>query len=305
MGTLLAPMALRAQAPQAARGPLVWLDMDQAQLDSAYDQRAYAPNMDRVLQQQAFMNEQAQARLPSPARVAYGSAAIETLDLYRAARSRAPIHVFLHGGTWRTRTAQDFAYVAEPLVHRGAHVLIPDFSPVDEVAEGLVQQVRAAVAWAFAHADEFDGDRERIFVSGHSSGGHLAGAVLTTDWAGDYGLPGDLVKGGLCISGMFDLRPVRLSWRNSYLNLTDASERALSPIRHIAKLTAPVVIAYGSEETPEFQRQSREFAAAVQATGQSVELLTARGYNHFEILSTFANPFGFVGHAVLSQMGLA
>jgi arylformamidase len=253
------------------------------------------------------MNAQALERLGAPARFAYGNAAIEALDLYRTDQSRAPIHIFLHGGTWRTGMAQNFAYIAEPFVQAGAHVVIPDFASVEMVADGLselVRQVRDAVAWAYVHAAEFDGDRDRIFISGHSSGGHLAGAVLTTDWRGGHDLPADLVKGGLCISGMFDLRPVRLSWRNSYLNLTDASEQSLSPMRHIAQLTAPLVVAYGTEETPEFQRQSREFAAAVHAAGKTVELLTAPGYNHFEILSTLGNPYGILGRAALAQMGL-
>ncbi len=292
---------------EAEKGPVVWLDMDQAELDAAYDQRVWAPNMDRLNEQRDVRNLAARARLDPPVRFAYGPTPTEMLDVYRTSRDNAPIHVFFHGGTWRFGTAADYAYMAEAFVHRGSTLVIPDFSVVDDVEGGLSvlgRQVRDAVAWVYENAEQFGGDRERIFVSGHSSGGHLAGVVLTTDWLGDYGLPADLVKGGLCASGMFDLEPVRLSWRNSYLGLTDEAVHALSPQRHLDRLRAPLIVAYGTYETPEFQRQSRDFAAAVQAAGKPIELMVATGFNHLEIRETLSNAYGFLGHAALEQMGL-
>ena len=168
----------------------------------------------------------------------------------------------------------------------------------------MAHQVCRAVAWVYENAVSFGGDPNRIYVSGHSSGGHLAGVILTTDWQTDFDLPPDVVKGGLCSSGMFDLKPVRLSARGRYIDFTDEMEEALSSIRHLDKLHAPIIIAYGTLETPEFQRQSRDFAAAVAAAGKPVQLLVGEGYNHFEILETLANPYGLLGRAVLEQMGL-
>jgi arylformamidase len=169
----------------------------------------------------------------------------------------------------------------------------------------MADQVRRAVAWAYRNAQSFGGDPNRLYISGHSSGGHLTGVILTTDWAKDFNLPADTVKGGLCCSGMFDLKPVRLSARSRYVKFTDEMEQALSSQRHLDKLTAPVIVAHGTLETPEFQRQSRDFAAAVKAAGKPVQLLVAEGYNHFEIIETLANPYGLLGHAVLEQMKLA
>ncbi len=305
----LAAMHLPARAQDAAPGgPTVWLDMDQAQLDDAYNQRIYAPNIDRMLAQHRYLNEQARVRLDAPERIAYGDAPIEGLDLYRASSDNAPTLVFFHGGTWRSNRSEQYAYIAEPYVRAGANVVVPDFSPVHEIEGGLavlVDQVRRSVAWTFEHAAGIGGDPSRIHVLGHSSGGHLAGAVLTTDWMGDYGLPNDVVRGGVCVSGMFDLEPVRLSWRNAYLHLDEASVRALSPQRNLDHLYAPVVLVYGSSETPEFQRQSRDFAAAARAAGKQVEVIMADSFNHFEIQSTAANPYGPVGRAALAQMGLS
>jgi arylformamidase len=143
-----------------------------------------------------------------------------------------------------------------------------------------------------------------LYISGHSSGGHLGGVTLITDWQKDHGVPADVIKGAVLGSGMYDLKPVRLSARSSYVKFTDEMEQALSTQRHLDKISTPVVVAHGTLETPEFQRQTREFAAAVKAAGKPVTLLVADGYNHFEIAETFANPYGLLGRAALEQMKL-
>lgn len=285
----------------------VWLDMDQAALDAAYDQSAYAPNREQILARNAVNSERARARLGEPRRYAYGPTPIEALDVYRTARTAAPINVFIHGGAWRGSFAKNNAIAAELFVNAGAHYVVPDFAWVQDVGGSLLEvadQVRRAVAWVYRNAAQFGGDPRRLYVSGFSSGAHLAGVLLTTDWAKDFGFPADMLKGGLCASGMFDLKAVRLSSRSRYVAFTDEMEQALSPQRHLDKLVAPLVLAHGTLETPEFQRQSREFAAAVRAAGKRVELLVGDGYNHFELYETLANPYGVLGRAVLAQMNL-
>ena len=300
--------AAGAQTAPAARvkGPAVWLDLDQKELDDAYDQSVYAPNQRQIVQRYVTNSEEVRRRLP-PKRFSYGSTPIEGFDLYPTLRPNAPVQVFIHGGAWRRGLAKDSAYAAELFVNAGAHYAVLDFNNVDETKGDLLpmaQQVRSAVAWIYKNAQSFGGDPNRIHVSGHSSGGHLTGVVLTTDWRKDFNLPADVVKGGLCCSGMFDLKPVRLSKRSEYVKFTDDMEHALSSQRHLDKLNCPVIVAYGTLETPEFQRQSRDFAAAVKAAGKPVQLLVANGYNHFEIIETLASPYGLLGRAALAQMGL-
>jgi arylformamidase len=306
-GPLLAQQPPATAAAPRVKGPPVWLDMDQAELDAAYDQIKYAPNLPQITKRYATNSEAVRARLGAPRRFAYGTTPIEGLDLYATKRPNAPINVFIHGGAWRVGLAKDYAYPAELFVHAGAHFVVPDFVWVQDAGASLMpmaDQVRRAVAWVYRNAQSFGGDPNRIYVSGHSSGGHLAGVILTTDWQKEFNLPADTVKGGLCCSGMFDLKPVRLSARSNYVKFTDEIEQALSPQRHLNHLHAPVIIAYGTLETPEFQRQSRDFAAAVKAAGKPVELRVAEGYNHFEIIETLANPHGLLGRAVLEQMKL-
>jgi arylformamidase len=266
------------------KGPLVFLDYDKEEIDAAYDQAQWAPNASEISKRNAQKNAAAVARLGPPRRLAYGPTQIEKLDIYTAKRPNAPINVHIHGGAWRTGTAAAVAYMAEIFVDYGAHFIALDFNNVIEANGNLMtmaDQVRRAVAWVYKNAATFGGDRNQLYVSGESSGAHLAGVVLTTDWLKDFGLPIDTVKGGLCCSGMYDLYPVSLSARSNYVKFNNEVIETLSSQRHLDKLVAPVVVAHGTLETPEFQRQNREFAAAVKAVGKPVAFLIGEGYNHF------------------------
>jgi arylformamidase len=300
-----AAVAARAPAPRA-RGPLVWLDMDQQALDDAYDQIVYAPNREQVTQRRLANSVRARAAIGEPERVAYGKTEIEKLDIYRTKQTNAPVNVFIHGGAWRANRAADYSCLAEPFVRAGAHYVILDFTNVDDAAGSLfpmVEQVRRAVGWVYKNAATFGGDPARLYLSAHSSGSHIGGCVVTHDWRKEN-LPVDILKGALLSSGMYDLKPVRLSKRSKYVKFTDEMEEALSAQRHLDKLHAPLILAHGTCETPEFQRQARDFYAAVKAAGKPVELLVGEGYNHFEMLETLANPYGLLGRAVLAQMRL-
>jgi arylformamidase len=169
----------------------------------------------------------------------------------------------------------------------------------------MADQVRRGVAWAFKNIASYDGDPDRFYIGGHSSGGHLCGVTLVTDWQKEFGLPPDMIKGGLCMSGMYDMKPVRLSKRSTYVKFTDEIEEAMSSQRHLALLRAPIVVTYGTNETPEFQRQSRDFAAAVKTAGKPVQLIEATGYNHFEMAESLGHPFGPNGRAALAMMKLS
>jgi arylformamidase len=286
------------------RGPIVFLDYDKEELDYAYRQDVWAPNAADIAKRNAQKNAAARARLGPPRRFRYGSTEIERLDLYAASRPNPPIHVHIHGGQWRTGSAAGDAFFAEMFVDAGVHFISIDFNSVIDTKGDLMplaQQARGAVAWVYNNATMFGGDANRLYLSGHSSGAHLAAVVLTTRWQ-DYGVPMNIVKGGLCCSGMYDLYPVSLSARSSFVNFTAEVVEALSPQRHIDQLVAPLIVAYGALETPEFQRQNRDFAAAVKSSGKAVTLLVGEGYNHFEIRETLASPYALLGRAALAQM---
>ncbi len=298
---------MQQAASARAMGPLVWLDMDQKALDDAYDQLVYAPNRDQVHERNVFNSDRVRERIGQPKRLAYGPTDIEKLDLFATNKPNAPVNVFIHGGAWRQRWAKDYAFIAEMFVRAGAHFIAVDFAGVENTGGDLLpmaDQVRRAVKWVYQNARSFGGDPDRIYVSGQSSGAHLSGNIVTTDWQKDYGVPDTIVKGAMLCSGMYDLKPVRLSKRSQYVAFTDECEEKLSSQRHIDRLNCPIIVAYGTFETPEFQRQSREFAAAVKAAGKPVMLLVGKGYNHFEMAEMLGNPLSLLGSAMLEQMQL-
>ena len=298
----------RIGPPPHDKGPRVFLDYDQVELDAAYDQRFYAPLAGQVIKRLASTSEAVRGRIGQPARESYGPTAAEKLDIYRAKRANAPIFVFIHGGAWLGGESKNYAYPAEMFVNAGAHYVALDFVAIKE-ADGdlrvMAEQVRRGIAWVYKNAASFGGDRDRLYIGGHSSGGHLCGVALVTDWQKNFGLPADTVKGGLCMSGMYDMKPVRLSKRSSYVKFTDEMEQAMSSQRQLDLLRAPIIVTYGTNETPDFQRQSRDFAAAVKAVGKPVELVEAPNFNHFEIAESLGNPYGPNGRAALALMKLS
>lgn len=303
-----ATAAATEAVPGAKLGPPVFLDYTQDELDAAYDQTAYMPHIQQLRDRWHSNSARTRARIGPPLRRRYGPSAVEELDIFRtAAPAPAPVFIFIHGGAWRAGSACQYSAPAEMFVRAGAHYVAPDFVTVQDAGGSLfpmAEQVCRAIAWIYRDAASFGADPERVYVGGHSSGAHLAAVALTIDWEQEFGLPPDVIKGGLCGSGMYDLYPVSLSHRSSYVRFTDAMVERLSPMRHIARLRAPVIVAYGTDETPEFQRQARDFAAALRNAGKKIELLVGEHYSHLDLPETLCNPYGLLGAAVLAQMGL-
>jgi arylformamidase len=157
-GTVLAQQPMPAPHTPRVKGPPVWLDMDQAELDAAYDQSVYAPNLLQLTKRYATNSEDVRTRLGAPQRYAYGATPIEGLDVYTTKRPNAPINIFLHGGAWRTGLAKNYAFPAELFVHAGAHCIVPDFAWVQDVGGSLMpmaEQVRRAVVWVYSNAQRF------------------------------------------------------------------------------------------------------------------------------------------------------
>jgi arylformamidase len=293
--------------PPHVKGAAVWLDLDQQELDDAYDQDVYAFNARNIAERMAANNAKALSVIGPPERVAYGPTEIEKVDIYKAKRPNAPIMIFIHGGSWRSGRSANFTLYAEMFVKAGAHFIAVDFNNVLETKGDLfpmVDQCRRAVAFTYRNAASFGGNAEEIYLCSRSSGSHLAGCVLITDWE-QQGLPRQILKGAVLGSGMYDLKAVRLSKRGNYVKFTDEMEEALSAQRHIADIHTPIVLTHGTLETPEFQRQTRDFAAALKAAGKPVQLIVGKGYNHYEMGESIGNPYAIMGRAALEMMKLA
>lgn len=227
--------------------------------------------------------------------VAYGPTLAERMDVYHAEGEGAPLHLFFHGGYWRSLGHCEFGFVAEGLVAAGISVAVIHYALCPKVAFGeLVRQARAALAWSHRHAETLGVDGSRLSVSGHSAGGHLAAMLLATDWPGEYGLPDTLLQGVLCISGLYDLRPFPWSWLQPKLQLTGRDVSDYSPLFLPCRVPAAVALVAGGEESSEFARQMHAYAEHLQAHGMVVGAECVPADDHFSLLDHYAPGGRFV-----------
>ncbi|MFW3614062.1 alpha/beta hydrolase [Billgrantia antri] len=227
--------------------------------------------------------------------VAFGPTLAERMDVYHAEAEDAPLHLFFHGGYWRSLGHREFGFVAEGLVAAGISVAVVNYALCPTVAFGeLVRQARAAVAWVRHNASSLGVDASRLSVSGHSAGGHLAAMLLAADWEGEYGLPDDLIGGALCISGLYDLRPFPWSWLQPKLQLSGRDVDAYSPLFLPCRVPTPVHLVAGGEESTEFARQMHAHAEHLEAQGAAVSAELLPGDDHFSILDHYGPGGRFV-----------
>lgn len=289
---------------------------DRAEMDRQYDNRARVPEHVAIHKAWDADGEAAVREFDHKLDQAFGPSPAETLDIFmpkgaekapKGNAKGAPVNVFLHGGYWMGRHKNEFRFIARGLVPAGAVAVIVNYALVPAVAiDELIRQCRAAVAWAWRNASSFGGDPERIFVSGHSAGGHLAAMMMATDWTKfAAGLPSDLVKGGCAMSGIHELEPVRHCYLQDTLGLTAEEAARLSPVAMTPATDAPLIVAVGGEESDELIRHSRDLARAWKGRVKKCELMVMPGINHFTILSEFTNPKSALSKAVKAQMGLA
>jgi arylformamidase len=282
--------------------PAIYRDFDQAGLDAAYNNRAVVPDHGRFLERWQQASEAARRHPGARIGIPYGPSDRQRLDVFPAGRGPAPCVLFLHGGYWQSLDRTSFAWLGPPLSGRGIAFVSTGYDLCPEVELGeIVRQARRAYGWLQANAAEHGIDRARIVIAGHSAGGHLAALLVHTDWAAEsLSSP----AGGLALSGLYDLEPIRLSYLNAALRLSAAQARALSPIHAIREAAAPLALVVGAAETAEFRRQQRDYASALTAAGAPlVATAETTGDHHFSILDQLALPVGPVHDALARLTG--
>ena len=286
---------------------IVYRDYDQAALDAQYNARGAVPAFDAFVRRWREASDQAIRDLPCLLDIPYGDDPVERLDIFHPLDGGpAPVLMFFHGGYWRAGDKSWFRYLARPFVERGAAVVMPKYGlcPNFEM-DTLVDQCRRAVAWTYREGPAHGIDTARLFISGHSAGGHIAGMMLATEWIA-MGLPANMIKGMTGISGLYDLEPIRLSKANEPLSLTEDSARRNSPILRVQPAPPPnAILAYGALESDEYGRQTAAYADLLGHAGRAPIILGVEGHHHFSVLDAFGNPRHDFGRAVLAQMGLA
>ncbi len=304
LGTLGGAISPAIVAPLSAQPKPVFLDYTQEQLDKAYDQSFWAPQMAELEAGDGATSSEVRRKMP-PRTERYGASDGDLIDIFTPPNARdVPILVFIHGGAWTRNSRRDASFPAPTLVGRGAAYLAPDFGSLKTIRlPEMIENCRRALEWTVRNAASFGGDPGRVFLAGHSSGAHLAGCVLITDWT-RHGLSVNAIKGALLMSGMYDLYPVRLSSRSTFLHITPEEEEAASPMRHLSRITCPVAVTSADEDSPEFKRQSAVFADALQGMGRLASRTIAFNANHFQEDDRLGQPDSEISRALFSLMGI-
>ncbi|BAY61607.1 putative esterase [Calothrix brevissima NIES-22] len=277
----------------------------QAELDAEYNAAELGIDITSYINFYATSSFKVREELTCHLSIPFGPTLAEHLDIFPASRPGAPILVFIHGGYWIMLSSKEFSFVAKGMVAADVTVIVINYALCPKVTiDEIVRQNRAAIAWIYNNAESFGADPNRIYVSGHSAGGHLTAMLMATDWKNDYGLPQNIIKGGCAISGLFDLMPFPYTWLQPKLQLTWGEVLRNSPIRHIPPQAGSLIVTYGGEETKEFQRQSQDFLAAWKAKGLEGEYLPQPAQNHFTAINGFLDRNSPLCQSILQQMGI-
>ncbi len=202
---------------------------------------------------------------------------------------RAPTLAYIHGGYWQMNDKEPYAFLGEGLRVAGFNLVLIEYTLAPAARmDQIVDEVRRAVVWVIDHAPELGGDPARVYVSGHSAGGHLTAMAMTES----------RLAGAVAISGIYDLEPIRLNYLNEKLGLDPAEAERNSPMRHLPRRAAPLVVTVGLGELPELVRQSQEYAAAWQGRGLRGRYLPVPTHDHFSILEELAQPNGTILEAL-------
>jgi arylformamidase len=281
----------------------VFRHYDQAALDRQYD-NALKVGPDWIAGQRVRWVEQssrARQTLAGALDVPYDPKSGERLDIFRAKQpGLAPVQIYIHGGYWISNDKKDCSYVALGFVGAGFVNVIINYTwiPNASMAE-QVRQCRAAVRWVAANIRDYGGDPERIYVTGHSAGGHLAVSLLTDPEI----VPGS-IKGVTSLSGLYDLEPVRLSFVNEKLNLSERDVAELSPVRLKPRDVSPrLLLTIGSREGDEYIRQMTEFAAAWRAAMPHLVAEIIPDTDHFSMRAALDDPGSGISRLIWNSMG--
>jgi arylformamidase len=276
------------------------------EVEAQLNPRVAVRDAEQHLAEFAARSRAARQRLDGRLDIAYGDSRLQTLDAFPARAGKPPLHVFIHGGYWRALDKSDHSFVAEPLVAGGASTVILNYDLCPSVTvDHVVRQVRRGLAWIYHNAAEVGGDRDRLFVSGHSAGAQLAVMALNRDWLDSEGLPADTIKGVVAISGVYELAPVMRVSVNEEIRLTEEMAERNSPTLHPPDPLAPILVAVGGDEPPGWIRQSVDFFAVCRKHGVVCDYMQVPGAHHFSILYALADPASSLCRAVLRQMSLA
>lgn len=270
----------------------VYRNYDRDQFEWQYNARLQVDDNEAIVGRNIARSEAYRKRARALLDVPFGKSESERVDLFLPETDKAPVHLFIHGGYWRSRDKSMFSFLAEPLVEAGVLVAIANYSLCPQVTvDEIVRQMRGVTAWLWRNARAHGGDPGRIHISGHSAGGHLSAMLAATCWPDfEPGLPQDLIKSATPVSGLFTLEPLLRHSVNEDLGLDLEAAKRNSPSLIRPHTSGPINVCVGSEESEEFRWQSKDLASRWKEDGARVAYVEIPDCNHFTILERLTDP---------------
>lgn len=277
----------------------------QEELDRQYNNRLQVPHFQDYLDRWERRSRSTEQTLPLVKDLRYGDSPRETLDIFPAERAGSKTLVFLHGGWWHLLDKSRFYFLADGFRRQGINTVLLNYPLAPEASMGeIVASCRKAIPWLYSHSSAFKGDPEQLYVAGHSAGGHLAAMLVATDWKRfGAGVPKDVLKGAVFVSGLFDLEPIRHSYLNTVLGMDEEAAVHNSPARLQPVAGCPVVVAVGGAETTAFQDQSKALYAGWKAQSDS-RFLSLPGLNHYDVVEAMTEPGNALQQAIGRLLGV-
>jgi arylformamidase len=274
-------------------------------LDRDYSARATVTPQEFNATMEAYLRQTDAARALAGARLGlgYDLESDQSLDLFGAEAGQSkPLFIFIHGGYWRALSKEHSGFMAPMLARRGIASAAIDYRLAPEASmTEIVREVRAAVAYFWHNALDLGVDRDRIFVGGSSAGAHLGGTLLSPGWQAGHGLPGNVIRGALLVSGLYDLAPIAASHVQDWVGLSPEEVEEFSPIRHLPN-SGRAIIALAETEAAGFHRQSRAYSEVLAQNNVDVDFLHVPGRNHFDVILDLAAPDTALSQALLAMI---
>jgi arylformamidase len=274
------------------------------EMEYQYNPRVSVPEYPELAKVRAAQARKVRARAKSWLNVPYGSSPRELLDIYAADKPGGPVLIYIHGGYWRSGSKEDNCNFVPTFTQRGATVVLVEYDLCPQVTvSDIVRQTRASIAWVYRNIMRYSGDPGRIFISGHSAGGHLTAMALANDWTKE-GLPRDMIKGAVATSGVYDLDVVMKISVQEQAQLTPELAKANSPFLHPPLVRCPLVVAVGGAEPQGWQQMSEDYFQFCKQSGMNAEYLVVPGANHYTMTEKLLDETNPLTQAVLKQMGI-